>query len=364
MKKKKKVKKKIKIFILLLLIILGIVLVYFYLFRNSAYDEVTTKYLKENNLDKYLYNYSATLENAIKEGTFDKKYIEEYLKINYQDSANFLENIQTYLEIGYNGDEINAIYKLSVLNQNKLLEMAKQDFSKYQNISNFDVANIERYNSYLEENDCDINTAVTYVNIKLDLPAYTNTEEVENPDDILVIVNKYNYLPSNYKPSDLVYLDGAYGNQVPLRKVAKEAFLKLQSAAKTDLNINLMPSTAYRSEAFQTTLYNNYVASDGKEKADTYSARPGYSEHQTGLAIDLRNTALTNVRLTDENYEWLENNAYKYGFIIRFPKDKENITGYQFENWHIRYVGIEVATKMHNDNLCLEEYYDLYVKEY
>lgn len=125
-----------------------------------------------------------------------------------------------------------------------------------------------------------------------------------------------------------------------------------------------MPSTAFRNELFQTTLYNNYVASDGVEKADTYSARPGYSEHQTGLAIDLRNTALKDVRLTDEDYEWLENNSYKYGFIIRFPKEKEEVTGYQFENWHIRYVGIDLATKIYNSKLCLEEYYDMYLKEY
>ena len=163
----------------------------------------------------------------------------------------------------------------------------------------------------------------------------------------------------------MVYVAGAYGNEVPFRKVLKEDFIALQQAAKNEISINLMPTTAFRNQNFQTTLYNNYVASDGKEMADTYSARPGYSEHQTGLAIDLKNTALKgDLRLTDENFEWLNNNAYKYGFIIRYPKDKEYITGYQFENWHIRYVGKEIAKTIHDNDLTLEEYIDLYITEY
>mgnify|MGYP002966673802 CR=1 FL=1 len=169
---------------------------------------------------------------------------------------------------------------------------------------------------------------VTRVNIKLDLPVYTDTKEVEDGNDYLVLVNKYNHLPKNYRPTDLAYIPGAYGNNVPMRSITKDAFLELQDAAKKELNINLMPTTAFRDEAFQRTLYTNYVNKEGVDKADTYSARPGYSEHQTGLSIDLKNTALSNVRLSDENYDWLENNAYKYGFIIRFPKNKEDITLY------------------------------------
>ena len=196
------------------------------------------------------------------------------------------------------------------------------------------------------------------------MPFYSETNETKDPNSLLVLVNKYNHLPDNYKPSDLANVPGAYGNSVPFRSILKESFEALQKAAKDEININLLPTTAFRNQSFQTTLYNNYVSSDGKEKADTYSARPGYSEHQTGLAIDLKNTALNNTRLTDDNYKWLENNSYKYGFIIRFPKDKEFITGYQFENWHIRYVGNDVAKTIHDNNLTLEEYIDLYVTEY
>ena len=211
---------------------------------------------------------------------------------------------------------------------------------------------------------CIRDSVVTRVNIKLDLPVYTDTKEVEDGNDYLVLVNKYNHLPKNYRPTDLAYIPGAYGNNVPMRSITKDAFLELQDAAKKELNINLMPTTAFRDEAFQRTLYTNYVNKEGVDKADTYSARPGYSEHQTGLSIDLKNTALSNVRLSDENYDWLENNAYKYGFIIRFPKNKEDITLYQFENWHIRYVGKDAAKTIYENKLTLEEYIDLYVIEY
>ena len=106
-------------------------------------------------------------------------------------------------------------------------------------------------------------------------------------------------------------------------------------------------------------LYDKYVKKDGIKAADTYSARPGHSEHQTGLAIDLKNMALKKTRLSESDFDWLEANAHKYGFIVRFPKDKEQITGYKFENWHIRYVGKEAATEIMDKNLTLEEYVEM-----
>lgn len=191
---------------------------------------------------------------------------------------------------------------------------------------------------------------------------YTDTKEVSDPNDLLVLVNKFNYLPKDYKPSDLVYIDGAYRNKVPIRSILKYDFFALQTAAKNEIGVKIMPTTAFRDQNFQKTLYDKYVKKDGVKAADTYSARPGYSEHQTGLAIDLKNMALKNARLSDENYKWLEENAHKYGFIVRFPKGKEQITGYKFENWHIRYVGKEVAKYIMTNKLTLEEYIDLKAK--
>ena len=116
--------------------------------------------------------------------------------------------------------------------------------------------------------------------------------------------------------------------------------------------------SSYRSYQYQYNLYNRYVNTDGIEAADTYSARPGYSEHQTGLAVDVYNGKedFTNFEKTKE-YNWMQDNAYKFGFILRFPKDKVLETGYQYESWHYRYVGKEIAKYIHDNNLCFEEYY-------
>lgn len=365
MTKRKRKLRKNRLLVLIVLIFVILLIINTLTSNKNQYSKETNEIIKKNNINNIdNKSYSKTLDEALKSNNYIIDFIKEYEKINYIEKDNFIDNINKYLKIGYNGDEVNNIFKLSELNQQKILNYDKLDFSKYIDIKNFDIDKLDRYNIYLEKNNYNIKDVVTYVNVSIDKPFYTDTVETNDPDSLFVLVNKYNHLPNNYKPSDITYVDGAYGNQVPFRNVLKDSFIKLQQAAKDEININLMPTTAFRNQSFQTTLYNNYVKSDGIEKADTYSARPGYSEHQTGLAIDLKNTALSNTRLTDDNYEWLHNNAYKYGFIIRFPKDKEFITGYQFENWHIRYVGEEAAKIIYDNNLTLEEYIDLYITKY
>ena len=160
--------------------------------------------------------------------------------------------------------------------------------------------------------------------------------------DGILIANKTYSLPSDY------------GNG--LTSTTQSAFNKMNADAKS-LGLNLWIASGYRSYWTQNTLYNNYVAADGKEEADTYSARPGYSEHQTGLAFDL-NSVESSFANTDEG-KWVKDNCYRYGLIIRYPKGKENITGYMYEPWHLRYVGVELATKLYNngDWITLEEYF-------
>lgn len=160
--------------------------------------------------------------------------------------------------------------------------------------------------------------------------------------DGILIANKTYSLPSDY------------GNG--LTSITQSAFNKMNADAKS-LGLNLWIASGYRSYWTQNTLYNNYVAADGKEEADTYSARPGHSEHQTGLAFDL-NSVESSFANTDEG-KWVKDNCYRYGLIIRYPKGKENITGYMYEPWHLRYVGVELATKLYNngDWITLEEYF-------
>ena len=127
----------------------------------------------------------------------------------------------------------------------------------------------------------------------------------------------------------------------------------MRNAARED-GINLFVKSGYRSYIDQKIIYNGYVARDGKEGADRYSARPGHSEHQTGLAFDI-NSTYDSFADTPEA-KWLAENSYKYGFIIRYPKDKEHITGYKYEPWHVRYLGVDKAKEVFDSGLCLEEF--------
>ena len=352
--------------VVLLCILLGGIYFGYTLFKGddkAPMDKEAKSVLKEHNIDeKY---YSKALEYALTNDIYDEKYLDQYKDIEVVENDNFKDVVSTFLAKDYSGKEINYIMALSDKNIEKLKKTDYVDISKYYSFKNFNVDNVERYNAYKtlhpEYEDKDI---VTYVNVKIDLPVYTDTVEVDDPTSLLALVNKYNSLPKNYKASDMDSLLGHYGNQVPMRKEAKAALEELQKAVKEDAGFTLLPTTAFRDYNFQNTLYTNYVKESGKEQADTFSARPGYSDHQTGLAIDLKNPARSNVRLSDSDYEWLHNNAYRFGFIIRFPKGKEFITGYQFENWHIRYVGKEAAKIIYDESLTLEEYIDLYVTEY
>ena len=161
--------------------------------------------------------------------------------------------------------------------------------------------------------------------------------------DGIMLVNKTYPIKKDYDPKELL-------------PTAKKAYEKMKSDASKD-GINLWIVSGYRSYDTQVTIYNNYVKSSSKEKADTFSARPGYSEHQTGYSMDL-NDATSNFNNTKEA-KWLQDNSYKYGFIIRFPKGKEKYTGYKYEPWHIRYVGKAKALKLYRSGLSIEEYYNL-----
>lgn len=365
-KRKKKIKKTFKLFFSFIFIVGLLSCSYFIYNKYFKEKEITSevnKLMLENDISTE--KYSKTLEYVLINNLYDEAYLDEYSDIEYNDNKNFANILTTFLPLGYSGKEINYIFKLSNKNIEKLSKSEYIDITNYYNISNFNVDNIDRYNQYYESNNYSYQDVVTYVNINLDLKAYSVTKEVEDPNNLLVLVNKYNFLPNNYKPEDLTYVLGAYGNNVPMREVIKEPFLELQKAAEEEIGIILKPTTAFRDQSFQNTLYNNYVAKDGVEAADTYSARPGFSEHQTGLAIDLKNTLISSsTRLNDSDFEWLSNNAHRFGFIIRYPKEKVDITGYQFENWHIRYVGLNIAKTIYENNLTLEEYIDLYITEY
>jgi len=358
-------KKRIITISIILVIIISSFMIYKKVFNNSKklYSENATHIIKENNINNvYNKDYSKTLDKVLQDGSFKEEYLDEYIIIEYIEEENFISNINKFLTIGYDGNEINDIYKLSKINREKLLNLEKQEFKKYIDIPNFNIDNLERYNNYKNKTNKDIQTIVTYININLDKEFYEDSKLVTNPNDLTVIVNKYNHIDKDFVPNNLVTLFDSKNN-AKMVKEAADAYKKFIEAANRD-GLTLESTTAYRSYSFQNTLYTNYVKEDGKELADTYSARPGSSEHQLGLAVDLNNPNVEGKRLSDNDYKWVLENSYKYGFIVRYTKDGIPITGYMEEPWHIRYLGIELATKVYESGLTYEEYYDLYIMKY
>lgn len=220
--------------------------------------------------------------------------------------------------------------------------------------------NTTRYIDYFHENkELSSSEIVANVNSNIDNAFYTNINAANLDDNNLILVNKFYYLPEDYEPTDLVYIDYPYSDRGGyLKEEVYSAFREMVDAASSD-GISLYSVSPYRSYTTQKGLYEWYASSDGYENADTYSARAGFSEHQTGLAIDINSTD-DSFAYTKEA-KWLENNAYKFGFILRYPKGKEYITGYQYEPWHYRYVGTNIANEIYELGITFEEYYAYFV---
>lgn len=194
--------------------------------------------------------------------------------------------------------------------------------------------------------------------------SYEAVEVVAEPASVTVLVNKKYALPRDYAPDDLVEpnVPFIFKEKLEKRKMRKEAAEALEAlfAAAEEDGILLAGVSGYRSYNTQKGLYNWYVSRDGQEAADRYSARPGHSEHSTGLAMDVSGIdgkcAATDCFGDTKEAAWLAEHVYDYGFIIRYPEGKEDITGYKYEPWHLRYVGTEASREIRDLGLTLEEY--------
>ncbi len=237
------------------------------------------------------------------------------------------------------------------------------EMAEYLAFSFYNEALDERYINYKNDNpDLSVEQAIVFVNIGLDNEFYTNISIIDEPEAIDACSNKYNSL-GEYKPDDLVKLPEKITNRSRdfyMREIAAEAFEKMVNDASLE-GYEIKAMSTYRSYDYQKTLYNNYVAEDGVEGADIYSARAGHSEHQTGLVADIMggDTSYNQFKNTKEN-EFILEKAHLYGFIVRYPEGKQHITGYKPEAWHIRYVGVELATLLKNEDLTLDEYWAIY----
>lgn len=388
----KKRKKKIVILILLIiiLIILTILLIQHLLLKNDKNIFSSLNNYKEENYNLYVSYYD-------KNNDLDKEEIVNFINYCSQSNIDCVNSYDKLIEY-YTLDDfklenldkyVNFKNKYSTIENSNIIKLINNELEEYIENSNTDQSlkdennkdyivnfllnlinekyykkdNLERYvNYYSKNNNLTSKEIVTNVNSNLDTTFYENYESTDTSKDTLMIVNKHYKIENNYKPGNLVTVLSEHGYPNKIRADVYEEFKKMYNAAKND-NVSIFIASPYRSYSDQNALYTYYVNTDGKQNADTYSARPGFSEHHTGLAMDLipeYGLDLDTFENSD-GFKWMQENAYKYGFILRYPKGKEDITGYDYEPWHYRYVGVEVATKIHDLDITFDEYYAYYL---
>lgn len=288
------------------------------------------------------------------------------------DKSSFSENNVTYLStemmqaafrtnaISFSGEQIN-IHKPS--NSNTDYGKAVNDALYARTYGNFYPEKFKKYiNYHIKKPELSMQNVVFMVNLGLDVPFYENVKVIANPYDRMVLVNKHNQLPYDFKQTNLVKMDRKYtvndGKQYLLEGKAYESFARMADAARSE-GVTIRAISAYRTESYQRMLYNKKTRTTGQSNADNYSAKPGFSEHQTGLAVDINSTN-TSFEKTG-TFKWMQSHAHEYGYILRYPKDKKWITGYEYEPWHYRYVGVDAAKIIHDENITYEQYYAKYI---
>ncbi|MBE6149214.1 MAG: D-alanyl-D-alanine carboxypeptidase family protein [Firmicutes bacterium] len=205
-----------------------------------------------------------------------------------------------------------------------------------------------------------VNEIVTEVNCNLDTTFYEDTILADSSKGNLILVNKYYYIDDTYKPNNNINLAQnkySYWSDSYLSNDAYNAFVKLVDDAK-ELGYSLINTSAHRTYQYQENLYNKSLKNKGYEYTIKSVAKAGHSEHHTGLATDIAKVGVSMYDFgTTKEFEWLKDNAHKYGFILRYPEGKEYLTGYKYEPWHYRYVGVDAATYIYENDILLEEYY-------
>ena len=309
-------------------------------YKQEEVNEIVE--LSNDKIELFLDEYNANLLPLVKDKRFNKSKLSDYLSY-YKDY-----DIDTLFEL-VNGNYINS------KDWEYVKKLLKRKF--------FIIDNLNMYLKYSKDIE-DIDHLIGYVNVGAYKKPFEECVNADTSDEMSALGNKWSYL-GKYEPSDLEVIDKKYGNpnfDQPLKKDAYAAFLKMHDAA-LEKGISIYVASAYRSHDYQIKIYNGYLLRDSQEVVDTYSSRPGYSDHQTGLACDLLSYGYNfDTFESSEAFKWLSENAEKYGFILRYPKDKEDITGYIYESWHYRYVGEEVAKLINDNNLTYDEYHAYYVE--
>ena len=388
--KKLKLKQKVLNFIIIMLIVIIVLLVFILIF----YDY----YVEKNGLEKYLklklngkkeivLNYKDDYKDKGATATYNGKNITKSIKVKTNFDIKHVGEYKYTYTVKYKKLSKSIVRKVKIVDKNepKIELIGENEITIYKGTeykdpgfkandeydgditnrvkvnSNVDTSKVGEYKVIYDVSDSSGNKAsierIVKVIEKKEEPKTSKGGKyigktskgftIEQKDGIyyiggILIANKSYSLPKDYNPGGLL-------NEFSTN------FNKMKSAASKE-GVKLEVISGFRSYTKQTNTYNRYVSQDGKAKADTYSARPGHSEHQTGLAADIN--SLSQSWGDTKEGKWLNDNCSKYGFIIRYVKGKDNITGYMYEPWHIRYVGVELATKLYNNGswITLEEY--------
>ncbi|MDD6467937.1 MAG: M15 family metallopeptidase [Erysipelotrichaceae bacterium] len=331
----------------------------------KEYSKQTRSFIHKHHLYAIVsqYPYSSFVDEMIQRKEITKDMIESYL------SSTFDPKMIIKLQATYQSQEILAILQYCNPDEALLLTQIRKidQIESWLSLSDFELSRYARYIWYQQKYPdltktqicLAVNRDEDYITKdKLDYASfYQQLQPCPNPESIQALVNKQWYLSSTYIPDDLVYLPYPYvQNQQPLRQEAANAMIEMLDDAKQQ-QYTIKAASNYRSYDLQDYLYQYYTRLYHSKIADTISCRPGHSEHQTGLTSDL---AEAGKRLEDfesaKGYSWILEHAHEYGFIQRYPKDKEYITGISFEAWHFRYVGKDIANIIQRYQWTLEEY--------
>ncbi len=270
------------------------------------------------------------------------------------------------LNIGYTEEEISILN--NKLNESEINKLMKLDYnSVYVNLIKekyFMFKNFDKYLSYRREHtDYDYSKIISIINTEANIDWIDEEKDTDTSKGILMLVNRLYGLNKEYEVGDIVDVPVKYAyNGKKLSNILLDD-LKNMCDEASQSGYTLVVSDGYRSYDEQEKLYNSYVSSNGRSEADKVVARPGHSEYETGLSLDLvpYNKNYDTPKASEE-YIWLRENAHRYGFIFRFDQEKENLTGFKEYTWRLRYVGEDAATIIYNENICFEEYYAFYVE--
>ncbi len=371
-KRKRKLKKPLKIllkfFAFILVVLLIIFIGYMILIskiRSYGYSKKAAKkiisefkisYAEENPDNK-------TLNAAFESDYYKEKNLKHYTKIVYVNHKDLIKNINLLLKVGYSDRDISIILKHG--SNNDVSNFARHEKVKYlEEFYTYSFAKLkyyDRYVKYMYDEGDDEETTVIKVNLDLDKEDYTDAIKV-NDYSKNVLANKHHYLGEKYTPKNLVVVPSEYtivNSEVKNDKEAVDAAIKMIKAAKKE-SLNLLINSGYRSYKDQEDTYNTYKNLYGEEYCRKFVSLPGYSEHQTGYAFDFASGS-SNIFANSKEYQWMIQNSYKYGYIYRFLKKKEDITGIKHEAWHFRYVGVKAAKIIDEEELSFEEYYAKYL---